>query len=194
MVLPPPSLTDIYTLSQRFALLPTDLFVSFCGHVDFLSYINGLPPHEKALYELLETTLGALIPLFEHTLTDLHRNNPLYLRIPGSCRYTIWEEPEPPEFSDDEDGWVTYQREMRHWILNRPISLPDVPSGGYPGGLEHRKHQVTLRGKRLQVIMQVTDIRLVSLYLLNHYYDVMTRYKRIPEIQNIRARNGVSQA
>lgn len=157
----PPALTDIYTLSQRFALLPSDIFVSALYTVELLSYINNLPPHHTPLYKLLETTLGAFMPLFEHTLTDLHRNNPLLQRIPGSCRYTVWDEPDPPEYSDDEDGWAVYEREMRHWIMNRPIKLPDVPPGGYQGGLEHRKYAVSLRDKRLQVIVNVSETRIV---------------------------------
>lgn len=159
----PPPMTDNYTVSQRFSLLPTDVSVSQSGAVQFLSYINNLHPRHTSLYQLLETTLTAFVPLFEHTLTDLHRNNPLTQRIPGPCRYTVWDEPDPPEFSDDEEGWSTYEHDMRDWIMNRPIHLPDVPDGGYPGGLERRKHTVNLRGRNLQIIVNLSETRLVSI-------------------------------
>lgn len=158
----PPS--DIYTVSSKFSLLPTDVSISPAGSVKFLSYVNDLHPQAYAsLYDTLETTLARLIPLFEHTLTDLHRNNPLTQRIPGACRYTVWEEPDPPEYSDDEDGWTNYEREMRQWVMSRPLLLPDVPVTGYPGGLEFRKHVVSLRGRNVQVIVKASDVRLVSL-------------------------------
>jgi hypothetical protein len=158
---PAPRWTDNYLVSERFALLPTDVSVTNSGSAQFLSYINNLDPQNKCLYRNLETTLSALIPMFEHVLTDLHRNNPLPQRIKGPCRYTVWEEPDPPEHSDDEDGWVEYEREMRRWIMNRPLTLPDVPPGGYLGGLESRKYHVDLRGRTLQVIVNVSETRLV---------------------------------
>ncbi|CAA7268051.1 unnamed protein product [Cyclocybe aegerita] len=160
--IPPPPSTDIYTVSPTFALLPSDVFVSAdCSSVKFLSYINNLDPtRHSGTYVLLQKLLAGFMPLFEHTLTDLHRNNPLVQRIPGSCRYTVWEEPEPPDHSDDDEGWVNYEREMRQWALNRPINLPDVPSTGYPGGLENRRHTVTLRNRVVQVIVSIVNITL----------------------------------
>lgn len=159
-----PPLTDIYTVSPNFCFLPSNVSVSPSGEVQFTSYINNLSfyRYKDTLYRSLSSLATAFLPLLEHVLTDLHRNNPLPQRIPGSCRYTVWDEPDPPEFSDDEDGWATYEREMRHWILHRPIHLPDVPDFGYPGGLEQRKHTVDLKGRNLQVIVQISETRLVS--------------------------------
>ncbi|KAJ3786695.1 hypothetical protein GGU10DRAFT_350982 [Lentinula aff. detonsa] len=160
---PPPQLTDIYTLSQKYALLPSDVSISPFGEVEFISYINDIDPQlYKTTYLLLKNALTSFIPLFEHTLTDLHRNNPLQQRIPGTCRYTIWEEPDAPEHSDDEEGWVEYEREMRDWSLNRPINLPDVPLTGYPGGLERRRYEVSLKSKRLQFIVNVSEYCTIS--------------------------------
>jgi hypothetical protein len=101
------------------------------------------------------------VPLFSHVLTDLHRNNPHPRRIQGHCRYIEWDEPEPPEHSDDEDGWSAYERDVRHWVMHRPIEIPDVPTNGYPGGLESRKYAVDLHGRTLQVVVHVSEIRLV---------------------------------
>ena len=109
----------------------------------------------------MEMLLESFVPLFEHTLTDLHRNNPLVPRISGCCRYTEWDEPDPPDFSDDEEGWTNYESEMRQWTLNRPITLPDVPGQGYSGGLEKRRHIVSLRNRSIQVIVNVSNINLI---------------------------------
>ncbi|KAF8665332.1 hypothetical protein AX16_000351 [Volvariella volvacea WC 439] len=155
----PPS--DIYTVSSKFSLLPSDVSISPSGQARFLSYINNLHPEEhSSLYRSLETILTGFIPLFEHTLTDLHRHNPLTQRIPGSCKYTVWEEPDPPEYSDDEEGWVNYERDMRQWVMNRPLVLPDIPEEGYQGGLEARKHIVSLKDRKLQIIVNVSETRL----------------------------------
>ncbi|GLB43595.1 putative protein of unknown function (DUF4246) [Lyophyllum shimeji] len=159
--LPSPSGGDIYTVSPHFSLLPADVSISPTGAASFASYINNLHPQTHArLYTRLAQLLTAFVPLFEHTLTDLHRNNPLAQRIPGACRYAVWDEPEEPEYSDDEEGWAAYEREMRHWVMNRPIELPDVPDGGYPGGLQRRKHVVSLKGRRVQVIVSVEEMKL----------------------------------
>ena len=162
--IPAPSSADLYTVSPHFSLLPSDVSVSAdTTAIKFLSYINNLHPIvHRITYTHLENLLAGFIPLFERTLTDLHRNNPLVQRIPGHCHYTVWDEPESPEYSDDEEGWVTYEREMRQWSLNRPINLPDVPNTGYPGGLEKRRYSVTLRGRTVQVIVSASEITLVS--------------------------------
>ena len=72
----------------------------------------------------------------------------------------MWDEPKEPEDADDQ-GWSSYENELQHWLLNRPIKLPDVPFGGYPGGLEDRNHVVKLRGRTVQVVVDVTEIQLV---------------------------------
>ncbi|KAF8899281.1 hypothetical protein BD779DRAFT_1666979 [Infundibulicybe gibba] len=164
-ILPTPS-SDIYTLSSRFALLPSEVVVPLEPHscVRFASYINNLHPDHTLIYDRLSDLLSSFIPLFEHVLTDLHRNNPLSQRIPGPCRYNQWEEPEAPEFSDDEGGWVEYEREMRHWIMHRPIEFPDVPITGYQGGLEKRRLKVNLRGRTLQIFVHVEEMKLVRTF------------------------------
>ena len=161
---PIPTTSD-YALSQKFALLPSDFSFTMTGAVKFLSYINNLHPRYQSVYRSLEAALSAFMPLFEHVLTDLHRNNPLCPRIQEPYHYTVWEEPEPPEYSDDEDGWTTYQQEMRQWIMNRPLCLPDVPDDGYSGGLESRRHVVSLRDGVFQVIVDLYEIRLVRVHL-----------------------------
>ncbi|KAF7969002.1 hypothetical protein HWV62_28668 [Athelia sp. TMB] len=158
---PAPSYMRDYSVSKEFAFLPTDFSISTAGHVKALSYINNLHPGETKAMQGLENLLERCLPLFSHVLTDLHRNNPLYQRIKGSCRYTEWDEPEPPDHSDDEEGWVAYERDVRLWIMKRPIELPDVPSGGYKGGLESRRHTVELLGRNLQFVVHSYEICLV---------------------------------
>ncbi|KAF8640959.1 hypothetical protein AX17_000605 [Amanita inopinata Kibby_2008] len=150
-----------YGTSTQYSLLPTDIYISSRHEAKFLSYINDLHPvkHSSA-YLLLGKLLCNFIPLFEHTLTDLHLNNPSGLRIPGSYQYADWDEPDTPDDSDDEDGWAYYAEEMRSWELHRPIRYPDVPETGYPGKLEDRNHRVSLSGRKLQVIVKISDLRL----------------------------------
>ncbi|KAG6857317.1 hypothetical protein H0H87_006510 [Tephrocybe sp. NHM501043] len=159
--LSPPTGGDIYTLSTHAAFLPTPVSISPSGAATFLSYINNLHPQtHRSLYETLETLLTRFIPLFEHVLTDLHRNNPLHQRIPSGPRYSVWDEPEEPVHSDDEEGWARYESDVRTWALHRPIELPDIPEGGYKGGMERRREKVRLRGREVGVVVGVEEIRL----------------------------------
>lgn len=160
----PPFSEQNYTLSPTYACIPTPFLVPHDPEhkVLALSYINGIDPWKINLYRDVEELLSLSIPLFEHVLTDLHRSNLICHRIPGTCRYTSWDEPLTPQHSDDEEGWVNYQKEMREWALNRPIQYPDVPRGGYSGGLETRKFTASLRGRTVDVIIKVTNLYLVS--------------------------------
>ncbi|KAG5349692.1 hypothetical protein C0989_002361, partial [Termitomyces sp. Mn162] len=161
--LPPPNASgDHYTISPQYALLPTPALISSTGTATFTSYINNLHARTHAgAYDALSRLLTAFVPLFEHVLTDLHRNNPLQQRIASrGPRYRVWDEPEEPLHSDDEEGWAQYEAELRHWVMHRPIELPDVPRGGYTGGLERRRHNVGLRGREVKVVVGVEDVRL----------------------------------
>ena len=120
------------------------------------------------VYESFDKTLNSFVSLFEKVLTDLHRNNPLPQRIRGSSYYTQWDEPESPEFSDDEEALSSYMRDLNLWALIRPINLPDIPKNGYPGNLHHRNFRVRLNGKMLQVYYKLTEYRLVR-YPYYHY-------------------------
>lgn len=157
----PPFAQLNYTISSHFACLPTPFAVApewGVPRVSARAYISGVPPWEDGLCSGLARAVAQSVPLFEHVLTDLHRSNLLPHRIPGMCRYTMCDGPLTPEHSDDEESWAAYQRELRAWTLSRPIQYPDVPDGGYPGGLEARKFRVSLRGRDIKVILKVTDI------------------------------------
>jgi hypothetical protein len=160
---PPQFSEHNYAISSNSACIPTLFSISDAqSTVCAISYINGIPPSMPSLYANVEIWLASSIPLFEHVLTDLHRSNLLPHRIPGTCKYTTWDEPLTPEHSDDEEGWTEYQKEMREWALSRPIQHPDVPETGYPGSLQYRKSRVSLSRRNLKVIVKAIDIKLVS--------------------------------
>lgn len=157
-----------YTVSSRFVCIPTSFSISTSAvgvpQAEALSYINNIDPSATSLYERIETVVSRFVPLFEHVLTDLHRNNPLRQRISGAYSYTDCHgEPDTPEHSDDEDERLTYERELRDWAFNRPINLPDVMQEGYTGDLEKRHFTVSLMETTIKVIVRVTEIRIVSI-------------------------------
>lgn len=173
---PLPLISDWYAQSPNFAFIPTSFKVSMTDKpltVKAQSYINDIYPSVTGLYPPIESTLASTIPVFEYVLTDLHRTNPLRQRIRGSCRYTEWDEPDEPEHSDDEEGWMRYEREVRQWTLHRPLEIPDIPGDGYIGGLEKRNHYVSLRGRTVKVVVKVTDIHLVSCLLALIGFDLL---------------------
>ncbi|KAF9041158.1 hypothetical protein BDP27DRAFT_1435080 [Rhodocollybia butyracea] len=120
-----------------FTIRPTTcrIFVSPSGDVEFLTYIND---------SILSSPL----------------NLPTDSTVYGGMSIYSLDEPDPPEHSDDEEGWVAYERDMREWTLNRPISLPDI-STGYRGGMEQRRQTVTLKSKRLQCIVSVSEHQMI---------------------------------
>ncbi|KAG1742718.1 uncharacterized protein EDB91DRAFT_294197 [Suillus paluster] len=157
---PVPSVTDVTTtdfLSQEFASLPCDFLISEGGTAKALSYINNLHPCYYALYRHFEELISKCIPMFEHVLTDLKADNPIKERIQGPSSSAEWDEPEAPDFSRDFADWSAYESKKRQWIMRRSME-PDVPTTGYPGGLEERRNAVQLRGKTLQVIFDVYEI------------------------------------
>ncbi|KAH7886259.1 hypothetical protein F5I97DRAFT_1937142 [Phlebopus sp. FC_14] len=147
-------------LSKQHAYLPTDFAISLSGAAKARSYINNLHPRQKTLYRSFEEILSQCVPLFERVLTDLHRENQLEPRIKVSASPLILEEPEPPEFRSDDISWAEYEGKKRRWLMSRPMQLPDVPSTGYPGGLENRRHIVKLKNRVLQVIFHVFETAL----------------------------------
>lgn len=146
-----------------FESIPTPVRIMGCpNRAAYLSYINGLNPDFSELYAALQSTLGRCIPMFERTLTSLHRSNPLPQRIRGTYRYRVWDEPDPPEDSDEE-AWSAHWREVQQWSLNRPIEIPDIPEDGYSRGSLRFNHHVEFElGRQIQVIHRITYSELVS--------------------------------
>lgn len=164
---PPPN-TDttsaMFGVSRRFSYIATPFTISSVQEPPRAvaqSYINNIDPDNQVLYEDIQVLLAKCIPLFEHVLTDLHRNSPLRQRITGTYAYTVWDEPDEPEESDDEQAWQEFHLIMAHWSLNRPISLPDVPREGFVHKPKS-SFMVSLRGRTVKVIVRVSKLRLVS--------------------------------
>ncbi|TFK56326.1 hypothetical protein OE88DRAFT_1649535 [Heliocybe sulcata] len=162
---PPPE--QDYAVSTHSAILPADFLVSPSGNVSWLSYIPDLYPSpspsssERKVYRNFTALLTVCIPLFEHVVTDLHRTNSLPYRITGTYHYEDWDEPsEPEDEEEDEERWAEYKLRYGEWEKQRRVVVPDVPKGGYPGGLEERRCFVKLRDRVVQVITEVKEIHL----------------------------------
>jgi len=158
--------TRDFGLSTHLACLPTDYYIPSTGEpAKRSSYINGVncvDPEFTDVYTSLDGILNAFVPLFEKVLTDLHRNHPLPRRIVGTCHYSEWDEPESPDFSDDDEALSSYLSELKLWSMNRPIELPDISESGYLGTLHRRQFHVSLAGKTLQVYYSLMEYDLVS--------------------------------
>ncbi|OAX39531.1 hypothetical protein K503DRAFT_689436 [Rhizopogon vinicolor AM-OR11-026] len=155
---PAPSTIDQTTdfLSHEYACLPCDFLVSQDGTARALSYINNIHPRHSALYRHFDELISKCVPMFEHVLTDLHADNLHRARIQGPS-VAEWDEPEPPDFSGDIVDWSVFESKKRQWIIRRSME-PDIPTTGYPGGLEERPNIVRLKGMTLQVIIHVYEI------------------------------------
>ena len=154
-----------YAFSTRFSYLPTAFSISGPSEpcrATSEGYINGVPPHMPSMVENIETVISNAIPLFENVLTDLHRNNPLQHRISGGSQYEGGDAPAEPAVSDDDEAWWKYDQAMQEWSANRPLVLPDVAADGFSQRLDARKHRVSLRGRTVNVVTRMTEIRLVS--------------------------------
>lgn len=168
---------NVYCISKRFQWLPTDFIVSDDGKsVKSDGYINNIHPIEHAeLHKTIQETVAAFVPLFENVLRDSVVDN-LKQSVPARTNNTYSYDltgypPQPPTGGDsdedlDEDEYHShheYTAEYKEWRDNRPIVLPKVVQGGYkPGSLEQRKVEYSLAGKRIQIIIKLENIHLVS--------------------------------
>lgn len=145
-------------LGRPASAIPTDFYVSENGDsIERLGYINNIPPTIPfaRLNELLTRSIQTFIPIFEHTLTSLHRANHILLQP----RIVLQEKPsptfgtsciqykrgeDPPDApgqgvghgtddEDDDDLWGDWFVARDMWAQRRTIILPDVPSGGFKG-------------------------------------------------------------
>ncbi|KAG8938265.1 hypothetical protein FRC03_007455, partial [Tulasnella sp. 419] len=147
-----------YTLSKKFAWIPTDFHIAESGdHAEAKGYINNLHPSHTDLYKGIEILIARFSHLFDRVLTDLHPSNPLPVRTPGDFYYEDDDRWPDQEEGEDDD---TYDVRVDEWKKNRPIVLPTVPAGGYNGTLQDRKVRYTIRGRDLQVIVKVANIHL----------------------------------
>ncbi|KAG8802142.1 hypothetical protein FRC16_010313 [Serendipita sp. 398] len=66
-------------LNRYVTAIPTEFYLPNHGPPQRVGYITNIPPTKPflPLLSLIEHSIGKFIPLFEHTLTALHRANPM---------------------------------------------------------------------------------------------------------------------
>ncbi|KAG8818164.1 hypothetical protein FRC17_010918, partial [Serendipita sp. 399] len=168
-------------LNRYVTAIPTEFYIPDEGHGPprRLGYITNLPPIKEflPLLSLIGHSIGRFVPLFEHTLTALHRANRILLepRIPSRAYGFIYEKgsdpPDEPgqgvgedeEDEEDEDLWRLWAIDHARWVASRRVILPDLPSAEFkprlPNGIAP-ENRVTLRGKRIQVFIKLARLEL----------------------------------
>lgn len=156
-----------YEFSERFQWLPTDVDVDDDGRASFRSYVNNVhPERHRDLASVLPELFARMLPLWENVLTDLRHPRPLRITVDPYGWYESDEydvpEPERDDFEDEESYTKAYEAweeaEEEWWDNRRPV-LPDAPAFAppqVPGGSD----RVSLRGRRLQVIVKLATIHL----------------------------------
>ncbi|MGA5515488.1 DUF4246 domain-containing protein [Streptomyces pseudogriseolus] len=156
-----------YEFSERFQWLPTDVDVDDDGRANFRSYVNNVhPERHRDLAAVLPELFARMLPLWENVLTDLRHPRPLRITVDPYGWYESDEydvpEPERDDFEDEESYTKAYEAweeaEEEWWDNRRPV-LPDAPAFAppqVPGGSD----RVSLRGRRLQVIVKLATIHL----------------------------------
>ncbi|MGA5417632.1 DUF4246 domain-containing protein [Streptomyces pseudogriseolus] len=156
-----------YEFSERFQWLPTDVDVDDDGRASFRSYVNNVhPERHRDLAAVLPELFARMLPLWENVLTDLRHPRPLRITVDPYGWYESDEydvpEPERDDFEDEESYTKAYEAweeaEEEWWDNRRPV-LPDAPAFAppqVPGGSD----RVSLRGRRLQVIVKLATIHL----------------------------------
>ncbi|CAL9338612.1 hypothetical protein SUDANB108_00219 [Streptomyces sp. enrichment culture] len=153
-----------YEFSERFQWLPTDAEVSADGDVTFLSYVNNVHPDKhRELALVLPEVFARMLPLLENVLTDLRHPRPLRIEADPYGWYDA--EPEYPDrasYSDDEaytEAVRAFEVAQDDWWENRRPVVPDAPAFTPPEPPD-ASARVSLRGRRLQVIVKLATIHL----------------------------------
>ncbi|KAG9041731.1 hypothetical protein FS837_011825 [Tulasnella sp. UAMH 9824] len=151
-----------WSFSEKFAWLSTDFKIAGDGSsAKAVSYINNLHPSHTELYSIIEALVARFSFLFDRVLTDL------------SCFHETWhpritehytfedgiypgEEPEQEDGEDDDE----YDARIEAWNMQRPLSLPTVPTDGYTKDISKRPKAYTIRGKEAQIIVKLANIHL----------------------------------
>ncbi|MGZ3097032.1 DUF4246 domain-containing protein [Streptomyces sp. H62] len=153
-----------YEFSERFQWLPTDVDVSDDGDVVFRSYVNNVHPEtHRALSSVLPDLFARMLPLLENVLTDLRHPRPLRIEADPYGWYD--SEPEHPDraaYSDAEayaEALRAWEVAQDDWWENRRPVLPDAPAFTPPESPDEDA-RVSLRGRRLQVIVKLATVHL----------------------------------
>jgi len=139
-------------LSEKFQWLPAEFHVEEDSTVHINSYINNLHPETHAgVYDAVARVFGCCLPLLEQVLSDNIIKDKLRLIVDPSAHQMYEDEPSDME---DDDAYEEY-------FENRvPISIP-LPASFPTENIRHYlAKKVSLRNKRLQVIVKVATIEL----------------------------------
>ncbi|MFG2431445.1 DUF4246 domain-containing protein [Streptomyces sp. NPDC048590] len=156
----PPDSVSRYEFSEKFQWLPTDVEVGDDGEAVFRSYVNNVHPvAHRALASVLPDLFGRMLPLWENVLTDLRHPRPVRIEADPYSWYE--ESPDKPvePSTEDEEAWDRFEDAMDTWWDTRRPVVPDAPAfvpPAIPGGSD----RVSLRGRRLQVIVKLATIHL----------------------------------
>lgn len=172
--------TQEFTLSQKFAWLPSDFAVREDGSVHLVSpYINNLHPVlHKPMYPVIEAILARFVPLFERVLGDSNtRDRPPMegnRRIRTNRQAATWPDqigrrrrrvipciwgldgiPDPESIPPDVDEELFYDE----FYANAPKILPESHRT-YKGALERDFSPISLGGRTIQCIVKLANIHL----------------------------------
>ncbi|KAJ7771992.1 hypothetical protein DFH07DRAFT_913748 [Mycena maculata] len=170
--------TREFTLSQRFAWLPSDFTVREDGSVRLVSpYINNLHPVlHKSMYHVIESLLATrFVPLFERVLGDLNTRDRVPVegnrRIRTHRQAAIWPGrrhqrvipciwglngiPYPESIPEGVDEELFYEE----FHTNAPKILPESHRA-YQGALEKGFSPISLLGRTIQCIIKLANIHL----------------------------------
>lgn len=141
-------------ISKKFQWLPAEVDVDLSGKAIFFSYVNNLHPVRYAeVYNSLEKIIELFIPMFERVLGDLLSP----IRRPSSIEYDemdldlinakLREQGHDPEQYDDDKFNAADAATRKSTREVEPFN-------------EYRKVNVSLLGKRLQIIVKLASIEL----------------------------------
>lgn len=156
-----------YEFSEKFQWLPTDVDVDDDGRARFRSYVNNVHPEKhRDLAAVLPELFARMLPLWENVLTDLRHPRPLRITVDPYGWYESDEydvpKPERDDFEDEESYMKAYEAweeaEEGWWDNRRPV-VPDAPVFA-PPQVPEGSDRVSLRGRRLQVIVKLATIHL----------------------------------
>lgn len=154
-----------YEFSEKFQWLPTNVDVTPEGDTAFLSYVNNVHPEKHGdLASVLPELFARFLPLLENVLTDLRHPRPLRIEADPYGWYGD-SEPEYPNkasYSDAEshaEALRAWEAAQDDWWENRSPAVPDAPTFTPPESPKDSA-RVSLRGRRLQVIVKLATIHL----------------------------------
>ncbi|KAG8912589.1 hypothetical protein FRC00_004199 [Tulasnella sp. 408] len=149
-----------WSFSEEFAWLPTDFKIAEDGSSSkAVSYINNLHPSHTELYSIIEALVARFSFLFDRVLTDLRSYRQSWnLRI--TERYTYEDDEEERPYPEEEEDDEEYEARAEAWSMQRPISLPTVPTDGYTKDISERSKTYTIRGTEAQIIVKLANIHL----------------------------------